>query len=75
MAKVQNFNQNICLGFSKEPSQWDCSFEHSKLMLKLMDKKLFPILGLKILFIRTLAMISDIFQYMYFIDMKKKRKL
>ena len=23
-------NQNICSGYSKEPSQWDCSFEHPK---------------------------------------------
>ena len=23
-------NQNKCCGYSKEPSQWDCSFEHPK---------------------------------------------
>ena len=34
-------NQNISCGDSKEPSQWEGSFEHTKLMLKLMDKKLF----------------------------------
>ena len=28
-------NQNICCGCSKEPSQWDGSFEHPKHMLKL----------------------------------------
>ena len=35
------FNQNICCGYSKEPSQWDDSFEHSKHMLKVMGKKIF----------------------------------
>ena len=32
-------NQNICCGYSKEPSQWDGSFEHPKHMIKLMGKK------------------------------------
>ena len=36
-------NQNICCGYSKEPSQWDGSFEHSKHMLKIMGKKIFTI--------------------------------
>ena len=36
-------NQSICCGYSKEPSQWDGSFEHSKHMLKLMGKKVFAI--------------------------------
>ena len=40
-------NQNICCGCSKEPSQWDSSFEHPKQMFKLMDKKVFTILSLK----------------------------
>ena len=31
------FNQNICCGYSKEPSQLDGSFEHTKHMFKLMD--------------------------------------
>ena len=30
-------NQNICCGYSKEPSQW----EHPKHMLKLVDKNIF----------------------------------
>ena len=34
-------NQNICCGYSKEPSQWDGSFEHTKHMLKLMGKKVY----------------------------------
>ena len=34
-------NKNICCGYSKEPSQWDSSFEHPKHMLKMMGKKLF----------------------------------
>ena len=33
-------SQNICCGYSKEPSQWDGSFEHEKHMFKLMDKKI-----------------------------------
>ena len=37
-------NQDICRGYSKEPSQWDGSFEHPKHMLKLMGKKIFIIL-------------------------------
>ena len=32
--------QNICSGCSKEPSQWDGSFEHPKLMLRLKLKKI-----------------------------------
>ena len=44
-------NQNICCGYSKELSQWEGSFEHPKHMLKLMGKKIFTILLLKILFI------------------------
>ena len=41
------FNQNICCGYSKEPSQWDGSFEHPKHMLKCMGKKIFTILHSK----------------------------
>ena len=37
-------NKNICCGYSKEPSQWDDSFEHPKHMLKLMGKKIFTII-------------------------------
>ena len=37
-------NQNICCVYSKEPSQWDSSFEHPKQMFKLMGKKIFTIL-------------------------------
>ena len=32
-------NQNICCGYSKEPSRRDGSFEHPKHMFKLMGKK------------------------------------
>ena len=38
-------NQNICCGYSKEPSQRDGSFEHPKHMLKVIGKKLFTILS------------------------------
>ena len=44
-------NQNICCGYSKEPSHWDGSFEHPKHMLKRMGKKIFTILRSKMLFI------------------------
>ena len=37
-------NQNICCGYSKEPSQWDGSFEHPKHMLKLMGQKIYTCL-------------------------------
>ena len=36
--------QNICCGYSKEPSQWDGSFEHPKHMFKLLDKKIIKLL-------------------------------
>ena len=36
--------QNICCGYSKEPIQWDGSFEHPKHMFKLMGKKIITIL-------------------------------
>ena len=36
-------NQNRCCGYSKEPSQWDGSFDHPKHMFKLMDKKIIAI--------------------------------
>ena len=40
-------NQNICCGYSKEPSQWDGSFEHPKHVFKLMAKKIILILHWK----------------------------
>ena len=46
-------NKNICCGYSKEPSQWDGSFEHPKHMLKLMGKKIYTILRWNFLFILT----------------------
>ena len=33
-------NQNICCGYSKEPSQWDGSFEHPKHMFRVLNKKI-----------------------------------
>ena len=38
------------MGYSKESSQWDGSFEHPKLMFKLMGKKIITILHFFILF-------------------------
>ena len=46
-------NQSICCGYSKEPSQWNGSFNHPKHMLKLMGKKILNILRWKFLFILT----------------------
>ena len=46
-------NQNIYCGYSKEPSQWDGSFEHPKHMLTLKDKKIITILR-KLLFLNWL---------------------
>ena len=42
--RVCNRNQNICCGYSKEPSHRDGSFEHPKHMFELMDKKIITIL-------------------------------
>ena len=39
--------QIICCEYSKEPSEWDGSFEQWKHMLKTMDKKIFTMLRLK----------------------------
>ena len=44
-------NQNICCGYSKEPSQWEGSFEHQKHLFEMMGKKLCLILRSNILFI------------------------
>ena len=44
------------LWVSKEPSQWDGSFEHPKHMLKLIGKKIFTILHSNTLFIYTYAL-------------------
>ena len=37
--------QNMCSGYSKEPSLPDSSFEYPKHMLKLMGKEIIKILG------------------------------
>ena len=37
-------NQNMCCGYSKDPSQWYGSFEYPKCMLKLMGKKILTLL-------------------------------
>ena len=39
--------QNIGCGYSKEPSQWDGSFEHPQHMFKLMGKKILTLLRKK----------------------------
>ena len=41
-------NQNICCGYSKEPSQLDCYFEHPKHMFYLIDKKIIAVLRPKL---------------------------
>ena len=38
-----SLNQNICCGYSKEPSQCDESFENPKHMLKIIGNKIFTI--------------------------------
>ena len=37
-------NQNICCGYSKEPSRGDGSFEHPQHIFELMDKKIIGLL-------------------------------
>ena len=44
-------NQNICCGYSKEPSHWDGSYEHPKHMFKMMGKEI--ILGAQTILIWT----------------------
>ena len=46
-------NQNICCGYSNEPSQWDGSFEHPKQMFRLLGKKIIAFLRSTILLSRT----------------------
>ena len=41
-------NQNICCGYSKEPSRRDSSFENPKHVFKMMGKKIIAILCKKI---------------------------
>ena len=43
-------NQNICCGYSKEPSQRDSSFEYPEHMLKVKGKKILSFLPSNILF-------------------------
>ena len=57
-------NQKIWYGYSKEPSQWDGSFEHQKHMFRLLGKKSIIILRSKILLnwtyvVGTWATLSD----------------
>ena len=54
-------NQNICCGYSKEPSQWDGSFEHPEQMFKLMDKKMITILHKLFLHNWPYAVLGDFF--------------
>ena len=46
-------NQNICCGYSKEPSQGDGSLEHPEHMLKLIVKEINAILGAQTILIWT----------------------
>ena len=46
-------NLIICCWYSKEPSQWDGSFQYQKQMFKWRDEKIFTIFCSKILFICT----------------------
>ena len=55
-----NQNIHVCCGYSKEPSQWDGSFEHPKHMLKLMGKKIYTVLSTKILMIQILKIQSGV---------------
>ena len=66
-------NQNICCGYSKEPSQWDGSFEHPKHMLKLMCKKIFTFLHWKNCFLRiNTAVASSLIKFKFFVCVLSK---
>ena len=56
-------NQNVCCRCSKEPSQWDGSFEHPKHMLFLGGKKIFIIWRLKCLPIWTYGLVWGLAWY------------
>ena len=60
-------NQNICCGYSKEPSQRDGSFEHKNTGLKLVGKKILTISHSNILFILTYGMGKSNFQSLDFL--------
>ena len=49
--------QNICCGYSKEPSQWDGPFEHPKHMFKLIGKEINAILGAQTILVWTYAIV------------------
>ena len=51
--------QNICCGYSKEPSQ--CSFEHPKRLFKLMGKKI-----LTFLLFKTMNLITNLMSALLF---------
>ena len=40
--------ENICCGYSKEPSHWDGSFEHPQHIFRLTNEKIITILGFKL---------------------------
>ena len=48
VTKNNFLKQNLYCGYSKEPSQWDGSFEHPKHKLKLMGKKILTIIRSKL---------------------------
>ena len=54
-------NQSICWGYSKEPSQWEGSFEHPKHMFRLLGKKIFAFLRSKFLYNWTYGLLSQFF--------------
>ena len=56
--KILFLNQNICCEYSKEPSQWDDSFEHPKNMLKLMGKRIFTIICSKLLLSKSMLLLQ-----------------
>ena len=56
-------NQNICCGYSKEPSQWDGSIEHPKHKFKLMGKEINAILGAQMILIWTYEFVSYLLLY------------
>ena len=53
-------NQNICCGYSKEPPQWDGSFDHPKYKLRLLGRNIFTILPSKILLIWSYGTLSHL---------------
>ena len=61
------FNQNICCGYLKEPSQRDGSFEHPKQMFKSIGKEINAILGAQHPYLDPCYFLIHPFKHMFWV--------